>query len=147
MKKIHLTLIGLLFCFYANAQKVTPQLNLIKGATYSTINKNVSKISQTINGQAMDINMVIEGKVSFNVTGIRDTVYDMQVRYDSLSMKMDLPTGEMKFSSERGSDPFSTIMGKIKSRSFPVVMSKKGKIISVSGIESLVTEIVNAMPD
>lgn len=148
MKKSSLFLIGLLLLsFYASAQKVSPQLNLVKGATYSTISKNVSRINQTINGQPMEINMVINGKISFNVAGIRDSLYDMQVKYDSLSLHMNLPTGEMTFSSERGTDPFSVIMAKIKLRSFTVVISKKGRIISVAGIEPLITEIINGIPD
>jgi hypothetical protein len=149
MKKFYPALITcLLFSYGAVAQKMALQLNLVKGNTYYNISRSAATINQTIQGQAMEINMVIAGKTSFTVTGIRDSLYDMQVKYDSLNLQMQLPNGNLNASTEgSAADIFSAILAKLKSKPFLLVMSKTGRVQSVSGLEAIFNEIINGFPN
>lgn len=139
MKK--LLLVTILFISYVTcfAQKTTLALNLIQGNTYYMVTSTNMAISQTVNGQLQNVNTSLTAKMAFTVTAVKDTSYAMQVKYERLGMQMELPSGTMSFESGKNdrSDIFSTIMANMTEKPFSIVMSKTGKVLSISNTEAL----------
>lgn len=148
MKKIVSIIFIALLVISCKSQKERIELNLIKGETYSQ--KMVSNISikQDLNGQSFDMNMDIDAKMSYKVIDIQNSVYEIEVQYESLLMKMVLPNGTMEFSSEKEdlSDIVSTLLGVLKNKSFVVNMSKSGKVKEVKNIDKLFANMFDKFP-
>ncbi|WP_316791891.1 DUF6263 family protein [Pedobacter frigoris] len=146
-------LLGFLFAFVlccsADAQTHKLAFNLVKGKDYLQTTSAVMSINQTVNGQAMNINMTVNGKVKYNVLSIENDVYNMDVSYTSLSMKMEMPGGGMNFDSEKKdtTDIMSTILSKMRNKPFQVKMTKTGKILEVKNVEILFDNILNGFPN
>ena len=149
MKTIFSIALSMLLLTSCQPSKEKLQLNLSKGETYYQKIVSDMSLSQTINGQEMKINMVITGATSYKVLDIQDTIYDMQVQYENLSMKMTLPNGTMEFSTEKNdeSDIFSTILKVLKNKSFYIKLTKTGKINEVKNIDSLFLGIFEKFPE
>lgn len=148
MKRILNLLIGFVLLTSCQAQKEKIELNLTKGEIYNQkMTSNVS-ILQTINGQQVSMKMSINAKMTYKVTDIQSAVYDMEVRYESLIMKMSLPNGEMEFSSEKNDekDIFSTILGTMKNKPFLVKMTNTGKVNEVKNIEAVFSNMFDKFP-
>lgn len=122
------------------AQKVWPKLNLQKNKHYINNSTVTGKVIQTINGQPLEIITTIKSKVLFTVISITDSLYSMQVQYDSLSLRVELPNADLNFSAEKPSekDFISAILSKIKGQPFRLTLSSTGRIISVDSIESII---------
>src|SRR5690606_33759712 len=87
-------------------------LRLEEGKEYRQTSHSNSTVIQTFGGQDMKMEMVIEGSIVFLVTSADDDQYDLEARYETLSMAMQSPQGAMEFSSD-DDDPqnvFSQIM-------------------------------------
>jgi len=148
MKRILNFVLAFILLTSCQAQKEKFELNLTKGEIYTQ--KMISNVSiiQTMNGQQINMNMSINGKMTYKVTDIQNSIYDMEVRYESLSMKMSLPNGVMEFSSEKNDekDIFSTILGVMKNKPFLVKMTKAGKVNEVKNIESIFSNMFEKFP-
>ncbi|MEO6150709.1 MAG: DUF6263 family protein [Mucilaginibacter sp.] len=132
----------LITCLNVKAQKAKLRLNLITGETYHLTSTSNLKTVQTINGNLLESDFNITAKISFKVSAIRDTLFDMQVSYDSLALKMDLPIGTINAGSASGAkDIYEGILSKLKSQSFLVVMARTGRIVSLGRLDSLISTI------
>jgi len=141
MKTILNVIIGLALLTSCQGQKETLELNLTKGETYNQEMKTNTSVLQTFNGQQVNMNMSIDATIAYKVTDIQNDVYDMEVRYEKMEMKMTHPyAGEIQFSSEKNdeSDIFSTLLGVLINKPFLVKMSKTGKINEVIQIKMLI---------
>jgi hypothetical protein len=107
-----------------------------------------SSVNQTISGQEINIKMTITGATAYKVIEIVDTVYDMEVRYEQLALKMALPTGTMEFSSEKNdeSDIFSSMLKGMKDVAFQVKMTRTGKILEVKNIDAMFSSMLEKFP-
>lgn len=130
------------------AQKERLELNLRKGELYTQNMTSAMTISQTMNGKTSETKVSLSGKTTYKVIDIHDTVYNIEVRYESLSMKMNMPTGTIEFSSDKKDekDIFSNIMSTMIGKTFMVNMTKSGKINDVQGIESLFSGMFEKLP-
>jgi len=139
MKKLITVAIILISSVTVFAQKATLALNLTKGNTYYMVTNTNMLVSQTVNGQLQNVNSTQMAKMAFTVTSVMDTSYAMQVKYDRIAMQLEMPTGVVSFESDKNnqSDIFSTIMGNMTNKSFSIVMSKKGKLVSISNTDEL----------
>ena len=148
MKRIINLLIGLILLTSCQAQKEKLELNLTKGNIYTQNMTSNSTVIETLNGQQMNINMTIKAKITYRVIDIQDAVYNLEVRYESLIMKMNLPNGVMEFSSEKNDekDILSTILGSVKNKPFIVKMTKSGKVNEVKDIELIFSELFKNFP-
>lgn len=146
-------LLGFIFafavCFTSNAQTHKLAFNLVKGKDYIQTTSAVMSIGQTVGGQAMNIDMTVGGKVKYNVVGIENNIYNMDVSYLSLSMKMNVMENAMSFDSEKNdtTDIMSTILSKMKNKPFQVKMTRSGKILEVKNVETLFDNILNSFPN
>lgn len=99
MKKIAF-LLGLFSLSIVHAQKINLQLKLKTGETYSQVQTSKLIIDQKINGQNIETEMTITGKTSYQVNELKDSIYSMDISFESLSLNMKSPQGSIQFSSE-----------------------------------------------
>lgn len=148
MKRILNLVLAIILITSCQAQKEKLELNLTKGEIYTQkMTSNVS-IIQTINGQQVNMNMSVNGKVTYKVTDIQNSIYSMEVRYESLSMKINMPNGVLEFSSEKNDekDIFSSLLGIMKNKPFFIKMTKAGKINEVRNIDALFSNMFDKFP-
>jgi uncharacterized protein YajQ (UPF0234 family) len=133
---IAFTLLISIGCF---AQKEKVELNLTKGQTYVQRMVTDMTIGQTVAEQQLDIKMTMNAKITYRVINVMDSVYDLEVKYENLSMKMGMPTGEMNFDSEKkdANDMMSAMLSSMKNNPFNLKMTKSGHVIDVKNIENL----------
>jgi hypothetical protein len=123
-------------------------LNLSKNETYTQKTKSSTSVTQTINGQQVNMLVSVNGTMVYKVTDIRDSLYTLEAKYESLSLQMAHSGGVMEFSSDKNdkNDILSTILGMLKDQPFTVKMTTTGRIAEVSRIESLFTNILDQFP-
>ncbi|MCP4312796.1 MAG: hypothetical protein GY790_16155 [Bacteroidetes bacterium] len=128
-----------------HAKKVKLSLNLEEGKTYNQLTQSIATIDQEFYGQKMNIVMTIEGSMSFLVKAASEEGYDMEVKYERLSMTMNLPQMTMEFSSEKAdeNDLFSLILAEMKNKPFELKMDKRGKISEIQNVESLWGSVID----
>lgn len=141
----------LLFIVFTSsqAQKSNLSLNLEEGKEYKQVSDSKSIITQDINGQQVKMIMTIKGKMLYKVISVNPSDYSMDVKYESLSMTMDMPQAKMEFSSEKNDkmDIFSTLLSKMVGKSFYVKIAKNGKVIEVKNIESMFESLLENYTD
>jgi hypothetical protein len=132
-------------CF---AQKVTLALNLTQGNTYYMTSHAKMDISQTVKGQQQDITTTINGRVSFKVTAVKDSVYVMEVHYESIGMQMAMQGQNFDFYSGKKdtTDIFSTLLTGLINKPFSIVITRKGKILSIDNMENLYAGMFDNLP-
>ncbi|RZK25532.1 MAG: hypothetical protein EOO43_05280 [Flavobacterium sp.] len=149
MKKITTLILVLICSSYSQAQKETSinklypnekiELNLSKGETYRQNMATDMSMDQNVGGEDITIKMHISGKTAYKVLNVMDTIYDIEVRYESLAMKMDIPGGGINIDSETQNtgDVFSKVLAAMKKHPFQVKISKRGKVLEVKNIDHL----------
>ncbi len=148
MKKILALLIIIMYSIHCLAQKEQIELNLIKGQTYRQNMVADMLTGQNAGGQEITIKMQISGKTAYKVLNVIDSIYDIEVKYESLAMKMEMPSGGMIMDSEKENpeDVFSKVLAVMKNHPFQIKISKSGKVIDVKNIENLFNAF-NDFPD
>lgn len=149
MRRICLLILTVIAVTTSQAQKVQLALNLEVNKEYKQNTNAKATIVQDISGQKMTMVMIVKGNMTYLVKAINDNEYDMEVRYESLNVEMQLPQGSMMFSSEKldENDVFSMILSEMKDKPFQVIMEKNGKIKAVKNVESLFASAFNKFPD
>ncbi len=120
-------------------------LRLEKGKTYRQTSHSNSTVIQHFGGQEIKMDMVVKGSMVFLVKSVDNEQYELETRYERLSMSMQTPQGTMEFSSDddNSQNVFSQIMSAIIDRPFQVIMGKRGEIIDVQGVEGLWENAIN----
>ncbi len=139
MKKIITLLFLLVFTTFAYAQAYELSLNLKKGEKYDQLVSSQMQISQKISGQEIDINLAVDGLMSYRVLSEDKSAYTMEVIYKSMGMKMIMPQMTMDFNStdEGKEDQFSKMLRAITNQPFEVKMAKNGKVLEVNNLEEI----------
>lgn len=136
--KLNAIFLLLILGFNVHAQKSELKLKLEKGKEYYQNTKNNVAISQTINGQAMLINMDNDGITVFKVNDIEGDNYVMDVSFKELEVGLEMGPQIMTFSSKNEQkDPFSTILKALVNKSFTMIMNTHGRVIEVRGMDEL----------
>lgn len=120
-------------------------LKLEKGKVYKQIMNADENIDEDINGMAFNMKMNISGTISFLVKDINENGFIMDAQYETLSMSIQTPQGNMDYSSEKKdeTDIFSQILAALKYKTFEINMSKSGRIIEIKNIESLWGKLID----
>ena len=149
MKRILLAVTLIIVSAVGYAQKVKPALKLIKGNTYYLVTSARSVIKQTINGQLNNIDMTIDGKMSFKVLNTDDSLYYMEVNYTKVGMKMVLATGAVAFDSDNKdtTNVMARIMGGITNKPFTASITKSGRIRSVENAENMISAMIDGIKE
>jgi len=137
------------------AQRVTPRLHLVKGETYYMKSTGTSAITQSIHGRENKINVALAFNIAFKVTGIADTVYNMDVTYQNIDMKIhmadttiDMNSAKKNISGEKTgkADTASMLVAAVTGRIFRIALSAKGKVLRVENLDNIITEIFKDFP-
>lgn len=148
MKKSCCLVLLLLWVIACRAQQATPYvklaLNLLKGSTYYTNTTANVSVVQTINGRRSNITTTLTGRIAFTVTGIHDSLYTMEARYTNLSLKMQLPTGALSYTSDNANttDPVSKAFAAFKNQPIDLIMTRSGRLRSLNGIDPIFDRIL-----
>jgi hypothetical protein len=144
MKKT-LTLLMVLTSICCYAQKVKLVLNLKIDSVYYLDNAASLIVVQSIAGQEQKITTAINGRIANKVIAIRDTVYEIEVRYKTISMHMDMMGQVTDFNADK-TDPLSKIMMTMRDKPFTMFMSKTGRVIDVENTDTLFKGMFNSFP-
>ncbi|GAB3931475.1 hypothetical protein GCM10028827_28410 [Mucilaginibacter myungsuensis] len=119
-------------------------LNLTKGRTYYYITNSKSSVTQTINNKNNGRSTELNSRTAFTLTAIRDSLYDMDVRYESISLKMTSPGGVTVYNSFRADpgDPASMLFAAVAKQTFKVTLTKSGNLQSVNGITAIIDQLI-----
>lgn len=145
MRKLATLLCAVLIVSSANGQKAKLSLNLEQDFSYKQINHSEVNINQDVYGMKMNIVMVMDGSTSYLVKSVSKEGYEMELRYDWMSMTMELPQATMEFSSEKNdeSDLFSSILAEMKGKPMKMKMDKRGKITEVEDVEAMWNAVID----
>lgn len=145
MKTIFTLILTVFVLTSCQTQNLDLSLKLKKGKEYKQITNSKTTIIQEVNGQKMNMVMTIKGTMTFLVKDITENGYNMDAKFEELSMSMQMPQGLMEFSSEKNdaNDIFSTILGAMKEKAFGITISKTGKITDVKNVEALWSTAIN----
>lgn len=148
MRKLFLILSIITFNLSVLGQKELLRFNLTPGQIYYHSMQSSSTIKQQINGQNVDMDITISGKVGFEVVNYTDSTYKMNASYKKLTMAMTLPNGKMEFNSDKKDqgDIFSTILSALKDKQFTIQMTRVGKIIEVKNLDTIFENLLNQFP-
>lgn len=121
------------------AQQTELRLNLKEGEEYKQITDMKSTISEDVNGQKINMVMGIAGSMTYLVKSVNENNYDMEVKYDSLSMSIQSQQITVNFSSEKKDekDIMSQVLASMKNVPFKITMTTRGKITDVKDIDLL----------
>jgi hypothetical protein len=149
MKKILLAGVLAIISVSGYAQKVKPALKLIKGNTYYLATVAHSVVKQTINGQVNNIDMTIDGRMSFKVLNADDSLYYMEVNYTKVGMKMQLPNGNVAFDSDSKdtTNIMARIMTALTNKPFTASLTKSGRIKSIENAENMITSMIDGFKE
>jgi hypothetical protein len=128
-------------------KKVKPALNLVKGNTYFNVSNVTTTIAQTINNNAVNYNVGMTVKMANKVIDIKDTVYDLEVSYQHIDMKMQMSGNATEYNSDQpaAQDPFSQVLSAMINKPFNVSISKSGKILGVTGISKMMDALFKSV--
>lgn len=145
MRKLATLLCAVLIVSSANGQKAKLSLNLEQDESYKQINHSEVNINQDVYGMKMNIVMVMDGSTSYLVKEVSKEGYDMELRYDWMSMTMKMPQATMEFSSEKDdeSDLFSSILAQMKDKPIKLKMDKRGKITEIEDVEAMWNDVID----
>lgn len=126
-----------------HAQEINLQLKLKEGETYSQVQTSKLIIDQTINGQNTETEMTIAGKTSYHVNTLKDSVYSMDISFDSLSLEMETPQGSIQFSSEsENSEIMGRVLKALTHQPISARMTWRGKFLEVRS-NTIIEKVVN----
>lgn len=137
MRTLTAILCALIFISPVSGQKTKLSLNLNQGESYKQISHSKVTINQDVYGMKMDIVLDMDASMSFLVKAVSDEGYDLEVTYDWMKMKMELPQTTMDFSSEKNdeNDLFSSILGEMKGQVLKMKMSRLGRVTDIEDVE------------
>ena len=126
-------------------QKLLLKFNLQKGKQYSYTME--TSMQQQL--QEKQVSSEMDWKYRLQVLDRIREVSSVKVTYDRIAMSMDMGGQKIKFSSEdevsKQFNPFqmmSTILSKLKGKSFTMQVTEAGEITSISGFDKIGEEVV-----
>lgn len=138
-------ILALLACC-TNKNKKVLQLNLKKGETYYQTTNTDMTIIQKFNQQQIKVSTGIFAIAAFKVIDANNTVYNLEVTYKKMSISLNLPNGTIEFSSYKNSNAdIYNFMNALIDKPFYIKLTKKGKIIEVNGIDSLINSLTDIL--
>ncbi len=150
MKKIHLCSLLVVFLFIVSCTKerITLQLNLEQGVTYTRRVTTEQKISQTVQNQQFEMAQTMILEYGYDVTEVDDTGNTtVKISYANIGFTQDGPMGRTEYKSWEDADTvpmaakaFAVMLGK----NFTVVLSPQGRIARILGTESMLEEMIKA---
>ncbi|MES2829482.1 MAG: DUF6263 family protein [Bacteroidota bacterium] len=142
MRKSPLLLLVLAILLSCKTEPERIFIKLTAGQKYQQ--KMVTKIttSQTIQGRKISSTVITEALNNFEVLELKDTIYNLNVSYESISAKMEVDgqvTPMMK-------SPVSDLFDKMKGKQYQMKMSNTGRVVETVGADSLFANLTKSLP-
>jgi hypothetical protein len=153
MKNFVLTTLLSAFCLNLFAQKQNLLLNLEKGKVYSQNCQVQMAIGQKIQGMEITIDMDITMATKSEIIKAENNNYTVKVRYEKMTMNVNAMGKEMSFGSdqevteENAVSSANKLLAALCGKDFTMVLSNKGKVLSVTGLDSLVSNMMSSLPN
>jgi hypothetical protein len=129
---------------FLHAQKINLQLNLKAGETYSQLQTSKVSVHQNLNGQNVETEVTMTAKTAYHINTITDSVYSLDLSFESLSFQMKSAQGSIESSSENGEN--SGVMGRALKAlvHHPIFarMTRHGKFLEVQS-NSIINKVVD----
>ena len=148
MKYILNLLLLLVVLTPCQAQKYKPALHLTRGETYYLASTGTSAIVQSMSGHENKVNITLSFNMAFKVTDVMDSVYKMEVRYQSLAMTIRMADTTIDMDSKKNSilDVPSSLIAAMMDKPFNILLTRSGKVKSVENIEKMINSVVDGFP-
>ncbi|MES2267328.1 MAG: DUF6263 family protein [Bacteroidota bacterium] len=118
-----------------------------KDSTYYLTTSANLDIDQFIQNKHQLVKTTITGRMSHKVIAVKDTLYTMDVAYQSLKMNMEIGGNAINFDSNGDTtNVFSKLMSRLTGKAFTLVMSKRGQIVTIQNTEKLFQNILDGFP-
>lgn len=140
MSKIYILIASLFLLTQLSFGKTDLRFNLKIGESYHQNMVAKSVINQVLSGKNMDMLMTMGGSTTYKVIAKEDSIYSMDVVYDSLSMSVATEGFEVVYSSENvldTNDYVSILLAALKDITFKIKMSEKGRILEIKEFDNL----------
>ncbi len=141
-----LIILALFFTFFnAHAQTYNLVFDLKLNETYYQNMKSEVLVSQKANGQSIDIKIKMNSKTSFKIIDIKKDIFYSKVTYEDINMNMDM--GSLGGSNETVNQMMNSMMNSIKGKHFYMEMNNKGKVIKITGVDSIFSGLFDSVPN
>ena len=149
MKKILYLLVVSFLALSCQVQKHNLGLYLDKGQVYTQ--RTVSETALTlppINGQQINSSVEISSTSRYEVIGINDTIYEIEIRYESLGMKFSSSDKTVEFGSEKeDNEILSRVLRTMTNKPFYWRISKHGRISQLNNYQSIFSNMFDSIPN
>lgn len=150
---IRISLLGLLFVFsfhWGNAKEYILEYNLSKGDSFKQNMITNVLTKQTIQGQEINISMKMDMDIRFDVTNVLNNTYTIQMKFDAISMDMDMGFTSMSFTSNTEKtiateNDLNPMLKAMTNQPFTMVMDRYGKVQSVNGYTDFIDAMLNSI--
>lgn len=146
MKKSLLLVVVLVSLFAVRVSAIDLSYNLKVGSSYIQSTKTSFKMGMNVMGQTMDIVTTVGSHITYTVKSVKDTCYELDVRYDSVEVLMNGLTGNQILNSGLSSaqGQVSDVLKSFVNKTFQLTLSKKGKVVDVRNYEALFSAMESA---
>ena len=133
LKKTILLLVPFLFIIDFSFSQVL-ELNLTVGESYYHDNKTKVLMTQEINGESLISDISYGGKMSFLVKEKTDSAYHLEVRFQTMYMKVNANGNEISANSQKvdSTDILSMLLQELTESPFDISITKYGIVQEVT---------------
>ncbi|PZX20357.1 hypothetical protein LX69_00354 [Breznakibacter xylanolyticus] len=145
--KVFMTLAVTMAVGALSAQKYDLKYTLKQGDKWVSKQVVEQNINQQVMGMANDMKVSMDATTSMVVESVADGNYHMTMTYDAMVMKIESPFMNMSYDSSQPADaqnPMAAAMGAVVGQTYRFVMTNKGKVLSVTGFDDLMSKLVTA---
>lgn len=105
-------------------------------------------ILQTINGQENKITTTLSYTIAFKVLALTDSVYKMEVRYQTLDMVVKVGGKAIEMDSKKNdkTDIPSSIIAAMMNKPFTILLTKSGRVRAIDNVEKMIIGVFDSFP-
>jgi len=144
-----LIIFNLITAYCYAADEILLRFNLKEGKTYSMEMKSNQEISQTIQGQQIDMTQIVGMSYTYNVKKVDyEGNMTVEVVYDSVYFKQEGPMGQVEYDSanpDTDVPPLARGFAGLVGQKFTMEMTPMGIVKNVRGVDGLITNIVKQL--
>jgi hypothetical protein len=143
MKKSLLLVVVLVSLSAVRVSAVDLSYNLKVGSSYAQSMKTTFNMGMNVMGQTINMGTAVTSHLTYTVKALKDTCYEIDVRYDSVGVSMSGASGNQSINSSLTSaqGQLSDVLKSFVNKSFQITLSKKGKVVEVRNYEALFSAI------
>jgi hypothetical protein len=129
--------------------QVKPSMHLATGQTYYLVSNGTSSMMQSVNGSENKVNLALSFRMAFKVTGVKDTIYNMQASYEALEMKIHTADTTISIDSKKNDKPdtASALIAGMIGKPFGITLTAGGRVHSVENLDQLLNGVFDKYPE